>query len=203
MHSTSLPPTYVCFSSQTTHLQAPHITLQGWHRAAPWEWPHAVAEPLNHLIEKPWGQKGSKKTIWYHPKIIQKSSKNHPKSSKIYIVTFASTKGFPGCFFLHHYIFRILFEHNQGRHLIISRSRRAVDLLERVAASATILLSLSGLILIKIQMFIPNINGTEESHLLFSWVPAATSMKVFGAHKSSNWNAVLALTRKNANRTNI
>ena len=131
------------------------------------------------------------------------SSKNHPKSSKIYIVTFASPKGFPGCFFLHHYIFRILFEHNQGRHLIISRSRRAVDLLERVAASATILLSLSGLILIKIQMFIPNINGTEESHLLFSWVPAATSMKVFGAHKSSNWNAVLALTRKNANRTNI
>ena len=75
MHSTSLPPTYVCFSSQTTHLQAPHITLQGWHRAAPWEWPHAVAEPLNHLIEKPWGQKGSNKSIWYHPK----SSKNHPK----------------------------------------------------------------------------------------------------------------------------
>ena len=71
-------------------------------------------------------------------------------------------------FFLHHYIFRILFEHYQGRHLIISRSRRAVDLLERVAASATILLSLSSLILIKIQMFIPNMNGTEESHLLFS-----------------------------------
>ena len=71
-------------------------------------------------------------------------------------------------FFLHHYIFRILFEQYQGRHLIISRSRRAVDLLERVAASATILLSLSSLILIKIQMFIPNMNGTEESHLLFS-----------------------------------
>ena len=135
--------------------------------------------------------------------IIQKSSKNNPKSSKIYIVTFVSPKGFPGCFFLHHYIFRILFEHYQGRHLIISRSRRAVDLLERVAASATILLSLSSLILIKIQMFIPNMNGTEESHLLFSWVPAATSMKGFGAHKSSNWNAVLALTRKHANRTNI